>query len=154
MGVLSKWLTKKDLSLIFNCSNSTIRRWTEKLGVSSKEYYDRDEILDKLQVFANKRKTVEKKPKNKVMGLFSKQDLEKLFGKADTTIVRWIKAAELPTSQKFYSIEEVEKIKLVSVLYSLGYTTKEIINGLNPQKNLKHIHSIDIDAVTMTVDNH
>ena len=143
------WLSKKDLEDIYKCSASTIRRWTKELGISSSKYYLADEILPKLDRFYEKYKlrknSFKKVEPRKIQGKFSKRDLEKYFLKADTTIVRWIRTAGLSTSKRLYSIEEVEKIKAVSVLYSSGYTTKEIICGKR-----RHIGAIDVGVIGST----
>jgi hypothetical protein len=150
------WLTKKDLAVIYKCSPSTIRRWTEELGVSSETYYLSEDILPKLNEFYEKyklRKNSFKKAETKqTQGKFSKRDLEKYFSKADTTILRYIKTAGLPTSKRFYSIEDFEKIKAVSKLYSRGYTTKEIISGFKNPKAKNRVHTIDVDAVDVPLD--
>ncbi len=135
----SNLITKKELVAHYGRSLSTIRRWLAGLEIkTSAVYYPKEIILliderirphipKRINPSRNYQVTVVKR--SRPIGRtdsFSKVDLEHCFRKADTTIYRWIKTAGLPTSKRFYSPNEVEKIKEVGTLFAQRMTAREI----------------------------
>lgn len=57
---------------------------------------------------------------------YTKKDLEQLFGVADTTVYRTIKAAGLSTAQRTYTDEEVTLLARARELFDAGYTVRRV----------------------------
>ena len=63
---------------------------------------------------------------------FTKKDLEKQFGLADTTVYRTLKVCGLSTSRRSYSEEEIKtRFMTARQLYEAGLTSKQIAEYFN-----------------------